>query len=99
MTALSEKRKELRLDWRETPESLGRKVLGDGGMITTYDDKILMAGWYYNGPGEPSWYGAVYEQLDDGPLDPETDLGLAEISPGFFRDEGHAIEWALHSIK
>lgn len=98
MTALVEKRITLRLDWRDTPEGLGRRVLGDGGMITPYDDKILVVGWYYNGPGEPSWYGAIYEQLDDGPLDPESDLGLVSISGPFFKDEGHALEWAIKTI-
>ena len=60
---------------------------------------ILMAGWYYNGPEEPRWYAAIYETLGDAePDDPEADLGLVAISPGFFQDEGHAIEWAINTI-
>lgn len=96
MAALAERRMKLRLRWRETPESLEKRLMQAGnGSSLPYGDKILMTGFYYNGPGCKNWYGAVYEALEDGELDPETDLGLAEISPGFFRDEGHAMEWAI----
>lgn len=101
MTALTQRRQELRLEWRETPERLEKKIARVGaGTILAYGDKILMAGWYYNGPEEPRWYAAIYETLGDAePDDPEADLGLLTISPGFFQDEGHAIEWAINTIK
>lgn len=98
MAALDKRRKELRLRWRETPESLDRLVLHEGATTVLYGDKILLAGWNFNGIGEPSWYGAVYETLGDEYQGPETDLGLAAISPGFFEDDGHAIEWAINAI-
>ena len=99
MTALAEKRNTLRLRWRETPEDLYKLVLHEGAAIVPYNDKMIMAGWYYNGPEAPGWYGAIYERLEDGPLHPEMDLGLACISAKFYEDEGHAIEWAINTIR
>ena len=49
--------------------------------ILTFGDRILVAGHYYNGAGKPSYFGAVYEHLDDD---------LVE-----FEDDGHAILWAM----
>lgn len=104
MTELTQRRQELHLEWRETPERLISKAMNEGCSIMRYGQYYLMTGWSdleYRRPEEEEeyWYAAVYEQLDDGKMDPETDLALAEISPGFFQDEGHAIEWAINTIK
>lgn len=99
MTALTQRRHELRLRWRETPESLEGIARRVHGNPIRYGEHYLLTGWYYNGPKQNGWYVAIYEKLDDETMDPETDLALAEISPEFFQDEGHAIEWAINTIK
>ena len=57
-------------------------------------DRVLVAGYYYNGRNKPSFYGAVYEHLDDD-LSCEGTIGLREVSEVVFSDEGHAIQWAM----
>lgn len=102
MTALTQRRQELHLEWRETPERLISKAMHEGCSIMRYGQHYLMTGWNdleYWRPEEERWYAAVYEQLDDEEMGPETDLALVEISPEFFQDEGHAIEWAINAIK
>ena len=74
---------------QEDLESAWSKVLNFG-------DKVLVAGYYYNGKGKPSYYGAVYEHLDDD-LSCEGTIGLAEVSEVEFEDDGHAIAWAIHN--
>ena len=98
MVKLHEKMNELYLRWRETPENLGRRFSYEGTLIE-YGHFLLIAGYYYNGPGENSWFGAIYEPLFEDEIDAETDLGLCGISPGFFKDEGHALEWAIEKVK
>lgn len=64
----------------------------------SYGDKVLLAGYFYNGKGEPSYYGAVYEYLTDDTTCEGT-IGISEVSEVEFEDEGHAIEWAINTIK
>ena len=86
------------LRMRETPEILENAYSGIDGTIVTFADKILVAGFYWNGPGQNNYFGAVYETIYDEPIDAETDLELIAVSDGFFKDNGHAIEWAIKSI-
>ena len=62
--------------------------------VLTFGDKVLLAGHFYNGKGKPSWFGAVYEHLDDD-LSCEGIIGLAAASGVEFEDDGHAIAWAM----
>ena len=62
--------------------------------VLRFGDKVLLAGHYYNGKGKPSYYGAVYEHLDDD-LSCEGTIGLYATSEVEFEDAGHAIAWAL----
>ena len=62
--------------------------------VLRFDDRVLVAGHYYNGPGNPSYFGAVYEHLDDD-LSCEGILGLRAVSDVMFEDDGHAIFWAM----
>jgi hypothetical protein len=59
-----------------------------------FGDKVIVAGYYYNGPGKPSYYDAVYEFLTED-TGCEAEIGLREVSGVEFMDEGHAIEWAI----
>lgn len=60
----------------------------------TFGDKVIMAGYYYNGMHKPCYFGAVYEHLDDD-LSCEGAIGLHEVSGVEFNDDGSAIAWAL----
>ena len=73
-----------------TPEDLESRW----SKILTFGDRILLAGHYYNGKGQPSYFGAVYEHLDDD-LSCEGFIGLAAASEVEFYDDGHAIAWAM----
>ena len=46
------------------------------------------------GKGKPSYFGAVYEHLDDD-LSCEGTIGLYAASEVAFEDDGHAIAWAM----
>lgn len=73
---------------QEDLESSWSKVLNFG-------DRILLAGYYYNGIDQPSYFGAVYEYLDDDDHSCEAMIGLREVSGVEFEDDGHAIAWAM----
>ncbi len=62
--------------------------------VLNFGDRVLLAGYYYNGMNKPCWFGAVYEHLDDD-LTCEGTIGLREVSGVEFEDEGHAIAWAM----
>ena len=87
---ISEAMRKYRLPNPSTGEDLEyafRKVLNFG-------DRVLIAGYYYNGMNKPCWMGAVYEHVDDD-LTCEGTVGLRAASGVEFEDEGHAIAWAM----
>ena len=59
-----------------------------------FGDKVIMAGYFYNGMNKPSYFGAVYEFLEDD-HSCEGTIGLSAASDIEFEDEGHAIAWAM----
>ncbi len=73
--------------------------------VLNFGDKVILAGYYYNGPGKPSYFGAVYEFLDDGStvddgiglLRSESPIALREVSEVEFEDDGHAMAWAMQN--
>jgi hypothetical protein len=80
----------LRLPNPTTPEDLECRW----SKILNFGDKVLLAGYYYNGMNKPSYFGAVYEFLDDD-HSCEGTIGLAAVSDIEFEDDGHAIAWAM----
>ena len=64
---------------------------GKWGTVLTFGDKVLLAGYYYNGRNKPSYFGAVYERMT---IDEDV-LGIREVSEVKFEDDGHAIAWAI----
>ena len=62
--------------------------------ILAFGDRILLAGYYYNGIGQPSYFGATYEFLSDD-HSCEGTIGLSAASAVEFEDDGHAIAWAM----
>ena len=91
---INEGMKKYRLPNPTTSEDLEMRFSGMDGKVLNYGDRVLLAGYYYNGKGQPNYYAAVYEHLDDD-LSCEGTLGLREVSEVSFEDEGHAIAWAL----
>ena len=79
-----------RLPETTTPENLGC----DWSTTLNFGDKILLAGYYYNGRGKNSFFGAVYTfTTDDDSC--EGEIRLTAVSDEFFADNGHAIAWAM----
>ena len=59
-----------------------------------FGDKVLLAGYYYNGMNKPSYFAATYEFLTDD-HSCEGTIGLRAASEVAFEDDGHAIAWAM----
>ena len=79
-----------RLPETTTPENLAC----DWSTTLNFGDKILLAGYYYNGRGKISFFGAVYTfTTDDHSC--EGEIRLTAVSEDFFPDNGSAIAWAL----
>ena len=64
--------------------------------VLNFGDKVILAGYYYNGPGKASYFGAVYEFLTDD-TSSEGAIGLCEVSEVEFEDDGHAMAWAIQN--
>lgn len=90
---ISEAMKKYRLPNPTTPEDLETRW----SKVLTFGDKVIMAGYYYNGNGKPSYFGVAYEFLEDGKHDCESTIGLAAVSEVEFEDDGHAIAWAMNA--
>lgn len=80
----------LRLPNPTTPENLECRW----SKILNFGDKVLLAGYYYNGMNKPSYFGAVYEFLGEDHTC-EGEIGLSAVSGIEFEDDGHAIAWAM----
>ena len=65
-----------------------------GGKVLRFGNKVLLAGYFYNGMNRPCYYGAVYEYLTDD-TSCEGMIGLSDVSEVEFQDDGHAIAWAM----
>ena len=91
MTNITERAKELRIAEHTTPEDMGCRYV----KVINYGDKVILSGYYYQGPNQPSYYGAVYEFEYEGHYTSEDFVNLKAISEEFFEDDGHAIEWAI----
>ena len=92
---INEGTKKYRLPNPTTTEDLEMRFSGMDGKTLNFGDKVLLAGYYYNGQNKPCYFGAVYEYLEDGRHDCESMIGLAAASEVEFEDDGHAIAWAM----
>lgn len=82
-----------RLPTSTTPENLEMKLMYDSGVILTFNDRILVAGYFYD-PSGRSYYGATYRfTTSDHTI--EGEIELVSISEDTFEDNGHAIAWAM----
>ena len=91
---INEGMRKFRLANPTTSEDLEMRFSGMDGKVLTFEDRVLVAGYYYNGKGQPSYFGAVYEHLDDD-LSCEGALGLRAVSDVEHTDDGHAAAWAM----
>ena len=83
-----------RLPETTTPEELETRFFTSNATILTFGNKTLMAGYFWNGPKSPCWYGAVYTfTTDDHSC--EGKINLTAVSELAFEDNGSAIQWAL----
>ena len=87
---INEGMKTYRLPNPSTPEDLEMRF----SKILNFGETVLLAGYYYNGPGKPAYFAATYEYLEDGDHDCESTIGHRAVSEVEFNDDGHAIAWA-----
>ena len=87
---INEGMKKLRLPNPATPEDLETRW----SKTLTFGDKVLVAGYYYNGKNKPCWFGATYEFLTDDTTC-ESTVGLRAVSEVEVTDDGHAIACAM----
>ena len=91
---INEGMKKYRLPNPTTSEDLEMRFSSMDGKTLNFGDRVLLAGYYWNGKGQPCYFGAVFEHLDDD-LSCEGAIGLRAVSEVEHRDDGHAIAWAL----
>ena len=87
---INEGTRKYRLPNPTTPEDLECRW----SMLLNFGDKVIIAGYYYNGKGQPSYFGATYEYLTDDTTCEGT-IGLRAVSEVEFEDDGHAMAWAM----
>ena len=78
---INEAMKTYRLPNPTTPEDLECRW----SKVLNFGDKVLLAGYYYSGKGKPSYFGAVYEHLDND-MSCEGTIGLRAVSEVAFQD-------------
>ena len=77
---ITEATRTYRLPNPTTTEDLEMRFSGMDGKVLNFGDKVLVAGYYWNGPGAPSYFAATYEYLDDEDQSCESAIGLREVS-------------------
>jgi hypothetical protein len=82
-----------RLPETTTPEMLEVRLMNDRGNLLTFDDRILVAGHYFD-PNGRCYYGAMYRFTTEDHTC-EGEIKLVSISDETFSDNGHAIAWAM----
>lgn len=92
---ISEGMKKYRLANPSTPEDLEMRFSGMDGKVLNFGETVLVAGYYWGGPGKPAYFAAAYEYLEDGKHDCESTVSLRAVSEVEFADDGHAIAWAM----
>lgn len=82
--------KTYRLPEATTPELLGC----NWSHVLNFGDKVILAGYYYAGRGQNSYFGAVYAFTTEEHTC-ESEIRLVAVSDEMFEDEGHAAFWAM----
>ena len=87
---INEAMRKYRLPNPSTPEDLECRW----SKTLNYGDKVILAGYFYNGLNKPCYFGATYEYLTDDHTCEGT-VGLRAVSEVEFEDDGNAIAWAM----
>ena len=82
-----------RLQRVTTLEELEMKMMHNGGVVITFGDRILIAGYYYRPDGN-CYYAAIY-RFTTADHTIEGKVQLVKIADEAFIDNGHAIAWAM----
>ena len=91
---INEAMRTYRLPNPTTQEDLENRFSGMDGKVLTFADKIVITGYYYSGPGQPCYYGAVYEWLSED-HSCEGAVGLRAVSEVEFEHDGDAVVWGI----
>lgn len=84
------KARELMLPVISTPEELEHRW----DCVVSFGDRVLLAGYFYRGRYEPSYFAAVYEYTTDDHTF-EGEIAFRAVSDEFFSDNGHALQWGM----
>ena len=79
-----------RLPETTTPENLAC----NWSTTLNFGDKVLLAGYYYNGRNANSYFAAIYTHTDSD-LSCEGEIRLTAVSEEMFEDNGHALAWGM----
>lgn len=82
-----------RLQRITTPEDLEVKMMHNGGVCVSFDDRTFIAGYYYN-PNGLCYYGAIY-RFTTADHTCEGTVKLVTVSQETFADNGHALAWCM----
>ena len=94
MKSIEELARTYRLPETTTPEDLETRFYTSSATFLTFGSKILMAGYFWNGPKNPCYYGAVFAfKTEDHTC--EGEIRLTAVSEVVFEDNGHAIAWGI----
>ena len=89
-TKMKNRAREYRLQETTTPENLAESW----SCTLNFGNRVLLAGYYYNGMNKPCYFGAVYEYTT-ADHSCEGTIKIAAVSEVEFEDNGHAIAWAM----
>lgn len=87
---IKEAKSTYRLPNTTTPEELECRW----SKLLTFGNRVVIAGYFFNGRNKPCYFGATYEFLGDDHTC-EGPIGLRAASEVEFEDDGHAIAWAM----
>ena len=90
MTNLEKKARTYHLPMTTTSEDLGCSW----STVVDFGNKVLLAGYYYNGLKANSYFSAVFEHAT-ADRSCEGKIELKAISNEFFEDAGHALQWGM----
>lgn len=81
-----------RLPETTTPEELEMHW----SMVLNFGTHILLAGYYYAGPGKNNYFGAIFTFTTDDHTY-EGEIKLEKISTEMYPDNGTAIAWCIEN--
>ena len=87
---INEAMRKYRLPNPSTPEDLECRW----SKTLNFGDKVILAGYFFNGKNNPCFFGAVYEYLTED-HSCEGMVGLRAASEVEFECDGAAVAWAM----